>query len=76
MLIRAHLQTLGKRFKESMPKLKTAISKLRREQIQQYESARSLDVEGCMLEPGDLKVISFQCNERDKTKPFTLTAYP
>ena len=52
------LQTLGKRFKESMPKLKAAISQLRREEIAQYESTGSLEVEGCMLEAGDLKVIS------------------
>lgn len=52
------LQTLGKRFKESMPKLKAAISQLKREQIAQYESTGSLEVEGCMLEAGDLKVLS------------------
>ena len=52
------LQTLGKRFKESMPKLKAAIAKLDREQIVSYEATGSLQVEGCHLEAGDLKVLS------------------
>ena len=39
-----------------MPKLKAAISQLKREQIAEFESTGSLEVEGCMLEAGDLKV--------------------
>ena len=50
------MQTLGKRFKETMPKLKAAIAKLDRHQIVQYETTGSLVVENCSLEAGDLKV--------------------
>lgn len=53
------LQTLGKRYKEAMPKLKAAIQKLDREQIMQFEEGGTLTVEGCLLERGDLKVMLF-----------------
>lgn len=47
---------LGQRFKTKIPALKKAVGNLTRDQIGTYERTHQLEVEGCQLREGDMKV--------------------
>ena len=49
-------QVLGQRFKTKIPALKKAITTLSRDQIVQFDRTQALEVEGCQLQDGDMRV--------------------